>query len=141
MTIWKQTATCEQLNTLSQKSAVSHLGIEFTAIGEDWIEAQLRVDERTQQPFGVLHGGVSAALAETTANAGALMVCEPHQIAVGMELNISHLKSIPASTKAIAKATPLKLGREVQVWNIDIKDEQGNLCAVARLSTKTLDKR
>ena len=141
MTIWKQTATCEQLNELSQKSAVAHLGIEFTAIGEDWIEAQLMVDERTQQPFGVLHGGVSAALAETTANAGALMVCEAHQIAVGMELNISHLKSVPAGTKAIARATPLKLGREVQVWNIEIKDEQGNLCAVARLSTKTLDKR
>lgn len=141
MTIWKQTATPEQLTALCEGSAVAHLGITFTAIGEDWLEAQLTVDGRTQQPFGVLHGGVSAALAETVANAGALLVCEPHQIAVGMELNISHLKSIKAGEKAIARAFPLKIGREVQVWQIDTKDEAGNLCAVSRLSVKTLDKR
>ncbi|MDH2925102.1 uncharacterized protein (TIGR00369 family) [Nicoletella semolina] len=141
MTIWKQKATCEQLNMLSQKSAVSHLGIKFTQIGEDWIEAQLTVDERTQQPFGVLHGGVSAALAETVANAGALLVCEPHQIAVGMELNISHLKAIKAGERATARAYLLKAGQDVQVWQVETKNEQGVLCAVARLSTKTLDKR
>lgn len=139
--IWNQTATVEQLNAFSQKSAVGHLGIEFTAIGEDWIEAQLTVDERTCQPFGVLHGGVSAALAETTANAGALLVCDEHHIAVGMELNISHLKSVKFGTKAIAKATPLKIGQDVQVWQINIRDENGHLCATARLSTKTLEKR
>lgn len=141
MTIWKQTATPEQLTQLCQNTAVAHLGITFTAIGDDWLEAQLTVDSRTQQPFGVLHGGVSAALAETVANAGALLVCEPHQIAVGMELNISHLKSIKQGERAIARAFPLKIGREVQVWQIETKDEQGNLCAISRLSVKTLDKR
>ena len=106
-TIWKQTATPEQLNQLCQGNAVGHLGIHFTQIGEDWLE--------TMQPFGVLHGGISATLAETVANAGSLLVCEPHQIAVGMELNISHLKSVKAGKKAIARAYPLKLGREVHV--------------------------
>ena len=132
-TIWKQTATPELLTQLCQGNAVGHLGIHFTQIGEDWLE-------KTMQPFGVLHGGISATLAETVANAGSLLVCEPHQIAVGMELNISHLKSVKAGKKAIARAYPLKLGREVHVWNIETKDEEGNLCAVARLSTKVLDK-
>lgn len=138
--IWKQTATPEQLTELCQNCAVGHLGIEFTAIGEDWIEAQLTVNEKTMQPFGVLHGGISAALAETAANAGSLLTCEENQLAVGMELNISHLKSVKYGKKAIARANPLKIGREVQVWNIDIRDEEGNLCANARLSTKVLDK-
>lgn len=141
MTIWKQQATPEQLTAMCHGTAVAHLGIQFTQIGDDWIEAELTVDERTRQPFGVLHGGVSAALAETVANAGALLVCEPNQIAVGMELNISHLKSVKQGTKAIARAFPLKIGREVQVWQVETKDEEGNLCAVARLSVKTLDKR
>ena len=139
-TIWKQTATPEQLNQLCQGNAVGHLGIQFTQIGEDWLEAELTVNEKTMQPFGVLHGGISATLAETVANAGSLLVCEPYQIAVGMELNISHLKSVKAGKKASARAYPLKLGREVHVWNIETKDEEGNLCAVARLSTKVLDK-
>lgn len=69
------------------------------------------------------------------------MLCEPNQIAVGMELNISHLKSIKEGEKAIARAFPLKVGREVQVWQIETKDEQGNLCAISRLSVKVLDKR
>lgn len=139
-TIWKQTATPELLTQLCQGNAVGHLGIQFTQIGEDWLEAELTVNEKTMQPFGVLHGGISATLAETVANAGSLLMCEPHQIAVGMELNISHLKSVKAGKKAIARAYPLKLGREVHVWNIETKDEEGNLCAVARLSTKVLDK-
>lgn len=141
MTIWKQQATPEQLTAMCQGTAVAHLGIQFTQIGEDWIEAELTVNERTRQPFGVLHGGVSAALSETVANAGALLVCEPNQIAVGMELNISHLKSVKQGGKAIARAYPLKIGREVQVWQVETKDEEGNLCAAARLSVKTLDKR
>lgn len=140
MSIWKQTATLEQMNAFSQNTAVGHLGIRFTAIGDDWLEAELTVDARTQQPFGVLHGGVSALLAETVANAGALLVCEPDQMAVGMELNISHLKSVKFGQKAIARAFPLKIGREVQVWQVEMKDEAGNLCAVSRLSTKTLPK-
>lgn len=139
--IWKQTATPEQLNELCRHSAVANLGIEFSRIGDDWIEAQLSVDERSRQPFGILHGGVSAALAETVANAGALLTCEAAQTAVGMELNISHLKSIKEGEKATARAYPLKIGREVQVWQIDTRDEEGNLCAVSRLSVKILDKK
>lgn len=131
--------TLSQLNQLCQNSAVSHLGIEFTDIGEHSLTATVPVDEKTIQPFGLLHGGVSALLAETLASAAAMLHCEENQIPVGAELNISHLKSIKQG-KATGIATPLHLGKQSQVWQVEQKDEQGNLCAIARVSIKILTK-
>lgn len=128
-----------QLNQLCQPSAVSHLGIEFTEIGENSLTATVPVDERTIQPFGLLHGGVSALLAETLASAAAMLFCEENQVPVGAELNISHLKAIKAG-KAIATAIPLHLGKSSQVWQVEQKDEQGNLCAIARVSVRLMTK-
>lgn len=122
-----------KLNQLCQNTAISHLGIEFTDIGENSLTATVPVDERTVQPFGLLHGGISATLAETLGSAAAMLHCGENQIPVGTELNISHLKPIK-SGRAIATATPLHLGKQRQVWQIEQKDEAGNLCAVARLS-------
>ncbi|MGX2951176.1 hotdog fold thioesterase [Ursidibacter sp. B-7004-1] len=133
MMIWKKTLSLSQLNQLCQNCAVSHLGIEFTAQGENWLEATLVVDHRTTQPFGLLHGGISATLAETVASAAALLCCEEHQFPVGTELNISHLKAIKQG-KATAKATPLHLGKTHQVWQVMIYDEQMQLGAIARVS-------
>ena len=129
----------EQLNQLCQHSAVAHLGIEFTEIGEQSLTATVPVDTRTVQPFGLLHGGVSALLAETLASAAAMLHCAENQIPVGTELNISHLKAIK-NGKATATATPLHLGKESQVWQVEQRDEQGNLCAVSRVSVKLLTK-
>lgn len=129
----------EQLNQLCQHSAVAHLGIEFTNIGERSLTATVPVDTRTVQPFGLLHGGVSALLAETLASAAAMLHCSENQIPVGTELNISHLKAIKHG-KATATATPLHLGKESQVWQVEQRDEQGNLCAVSRVSVKLLTK-
>lgn len=137
--IWKKTTTIEQLNQLCQHSAVSHLGIEFTAQGIDWLEATVPVDQRTIQPFGLLHGGISATLAETLASAAALLCCEENQFPVGIELNISHLKAVKQG-KAIGRAFPLHLGKESQVWEIKILDENNRLCAVARLTVRLLTK-
>lgn len=138
--IWKKNTTIEQLNQLCQHSAISHLGIEFTAQQNDSLEATVPVDHRTTQPFGLLHGGISATLAETLGSAAALLYCEENQIPVGTELNISHLKAIK-SGKATGRATPLHLGKESQVWQIEIRDDAQQLCAVARLSTKLLSQR
>lgn len=137
--IWKKTTTIEQLNQLCQHSAVSHLGIEFTAQGIDWLEATVPVDQRTIQPFGLLHGGISATLAETLASAASLLCCEENQFPVGTELNISHLKSVKQG-KALGRALPLNLGRDSQVWEIRIQDENNRLCAVARLTVRLLTK-
>lgn len=131
--------TLKQLNELCQHSAVAHLGIEFTEIGENHLTATVPVNTHTIQPFGLLHGGVSALLAETLASAAAMLHCADNQIPVGTELNISHLKSIK-SGKAIATATPLHLGKASQVWQIEQRDEQGNLCAVSRVSVRLLNR-
>lgn len=132
-----KTITLDQLNKLCQHSAVSHLGIEFTDLSEKHLTATVPVNANTVQPFGLLHGGVSALLAETLASAAAMLHCEENQIPVGTELNISHLKAIKQG-KAIATATPLHLGKESQVWQVEQCDEQGNLCAISRVSVKLL---
>lgn len=139
MTIWQKSLSLEALNQLCQGSAVAHLGIEFCGQDERTLSAMLSVDQRTIQPFGLLHGGISAALAETVASAAAMLCCEEHQLPVGAELNISHLKSVKQGI-VIAKASPLHLGRESQVWHIEIEDERQRLCAVARLSVRLLNK-
>ncbi|AUI66598.1 MULTISPECIES: hotdog fold thioesterase [Glaesserella] len=135
--IWKKSTTIEQLNQLCQHSAISHLGIEFTVKHSDSLEATVPVDHRTTQPFGLLHGGISATLAETLGSAAALLCCEENQIPVGTELNISHLKAVK-SGKATGKATPLHLGKESQVWQVEIRNEHQDLCAIARLSVKLM---
>lgn len=138
--IWKKSLSLSQLNKLCQNSAVSHLGIEFTAQGDDFLAATVPVDHRTTQPFGLLHGGISATLAETLGSAAALLSSEDNQIPVGTELNISHLKAVKQG-KGTGKATPLHLGRDSQVWNVEIFDDTDRLCAVARLSVRLLEKR
>ncbi|WP_373778518.1 hotdog fold thioesterase [Glaesserella sp.] len=136
--IWKKPTSIEQLNRLCQNSAVSHLGIEFTVQDDNRLEATVPVDNRTTQPFGLLHGGISATLAETLGSAAALLSCEENQVPVGTELNISHLKAIKQGL-ATGRATPLHLGRESQVWQVEIRNENNELCAVARLSVKLLN--
>ncbi len=133
MTIWKRTLSLSEMNQLCANCAVGHLGIEFTAQGENWLEATMAVDNRTTQPMGLLHGGISVALAETVGSlAGLLCLEEPHA-AVGTDINASHLRPVK-SGKVTARATPLRLGKRTQVWQIDIRDEQENLCCTSRLT-------
>lgn len=130
----------EKLNTFCRHSAVAHLGITFSKITDNTLEATLTLDHRTQQPWGLLHGGVSAALAETLGSAGAGLTCDENHVAVGTELNISHLKSIKQGN-VLGVTRPLHLGNSSQVWQIEIFDEQGNLCAISRLTNRVLEKR
>lgn len=135
--IWKQTTTLDQLNQLCQHSAVSHLGIQFSHQDERHLFATVPVDARTTQPFGLLHGGVSATLAETLGSAAAMLCCEPNQIPVGTELNISHLKAVKSGI-VTGKAQALHFGRDSQVWQIEIFNDKQELCAVARLSVRVI---
>ncbi|MCK3655325.1 thioesterase [Pasteurellaceae bacterium Macca] len=133
--IWQKNLSLDALNHLCQRSAVAHLGIRFIEQGQDFLRGSVPVDERTTQPFGLLHGGISATLAETLASAAALLSCENEQIPVGTELNISHLKAVKTG-QAIGTARPLHLGRSSQVWQVEIVDEAQQLCAIARLSIR-----
>lgn len=128
------------LNQLCQNSAVSHLGIEFTAFGNDYLEAKVPVDSRTTQPFGLLHGGVSALLAETLASAAALLHCADDQLPVGVELNISHLRAVKQGF-AVARAKPLHLGKNTQVWQVNVCDDEELLCAASRVTLKLINKK
>lgn len=94
MKIWKKTFTLEQLNQFNAQCAVGHLGIQFTAQGEDWLEATMPVDHRTTQPMGFLHGGISAALAETVGSMAGFCCVEENQAVVGLDINASHLRPV-----------------------------------------------
>ena len=136
--IWQKNFTLENLNQLCSNSAVSHLGIEISAFGEDWIEATMPVDHRTTQPFGLLHGGISVALAETIGSLAGYLALEENKIAVGLDINAHHLRSVKQGI-VTAKATPISLNRNIHVWQIDIRDEQDKLCCVSRLTLSILN--
>ena len=136
--IWQKNFTLENLNQLCSNSAVSHLGIEISAFCEDWIEATMPVDHRTMQPFGLLHGGISVALAETIGSLAGYLAIEENKIAVGLDINAHHLRSVKQGI-VTAKATPISLNRNIHVWQIDIRDEQDKLCCVSRLTLSILN--
>lgn len=131
--------TLDQLNSTGKDNMVSHLGIVFTAIGDDFIEATMPVDSRTKQPMGLLHGGANVVLAETLGSiAAAYTLNKEKQAAVGLEINANHLKSVREGlVKGVAK--PIHLGKTTQVWEIKIVNEANQLCCISRLTMAILD--
>ena len=116
------------------------IGIELVTLTPDKVVATMPVDNRTRQPFGLLHGGASAALAETVASLGAFLnIDKEKQVAVGLELNANHLR---AKTDGVvtATATPLHRGRRTQVWEIRIEDEENRLVCVSRCTLAIVDR-
>jgi 1,4-dihydroxy-2-naphthoyl-CoA hydrolase len=111
------------------------LGIEMLEMSEEKVVARMPVDKRTHQPYGILHGGASAALAETVASVGSFLIAQKqNSIAVGVDLHITHLKS-KRHGWVTGVATPKKIGKSIHVWDIEISDEQGDLIATAKLTT------
>ncbi len=139
--IWKQQTTLDYLNSLSPNTLSGHIGIEFTEIGHDFLIAKMPVDTRTIQPFGILHGGASVVLAETLGSvASTLCIADvTAQTAVGLEINANHLRSV-RSGYVYGKVTPIRIGRSVHVWNIEISDEHGQISAISRLTTMIIDR-
>ena len=136
--IWKYKPSLEALNQIRSNTAVEHLDIRFSAIGDDWLEAVMPVDHRTRQPAGILHGGATALLAETIGSVSSVLIIDwPKQQAVGIELNISHLRSI-SQGEVTGRATPIRIGRRTHVWDIRVRDEEDRLIAVARLTMAIL---
>ncbi len=130
-----------QLNNTKHQTMVTHLGIEFTGIGDDFLEATMPVDHRTIQPMGLLHGGANVALAETLGSlAASLTVDQEKQGVVGLEINANHLKSV-RSGKVKGIARPIHLGKSTQVWEIKIFNEAEQLCCISRLTMAILDKK
>ena len=110
------------------------LGIEWTEIGDDFLEISMPVNERTKQPYGILHGGASCVLAETVGSvASALVIDLDKYYCVGLEINANHVKSVTEGLIS-ARCTPLHLGKHTHVWDIKIYDNSRQLICISRLT-------
>ena len=135
MRIWKQEFTLEGLNALNTNTLSSVLEMEFTEVGDDYLIAKMPVTDKHKQPMGLLHGGATAALAETIGSvASVLCIEEMGQSAVGVELNINHLSSATQGD-VYATVRPIKVGRTIHVWDISIVHDSGKPLSASRLTT------
>ena len=129
------------LRSLSPDTMSRHLGMEWQEIGPDFLKMNMPVDERTKQPYGLLHGGASVALAETLGSvASAYVIDQDNFICVGQEINANHIRSA-RSGLVTGIATPIHLGASSHVWEIKIYDEAEKLVCISRLTVAILKKR
>ena len=137
MTIWQKPISIKFLTENARDTAISHLGIEFTEIGDDFLRGRVPVDKRTVQPFGLLHGGVSVVLAETLGSVGAMYASPEGHRAVGLDINANHLRA--ATTGWVTgTARPIHRGRTTQVWQIEMADDAGNPVCISRITMAML---
>ena len=133
--------TLEQIEAFQKNTMTDQLGIKITDYGNNYICGKMPVDHRTKQPYGLLHGGASVAFAETLGSIGAGMQIDyNNQSVVGIEINASHLKSIKKGW-VYGRAQPLRVGKTIQVWDINITDKDDNLICVSRLTLAIIKKR
>lgn len=141
MSVFKPGITLDSLNKNSLNTMISHLGIEYTALGEDTISAKMPVDHRTHQPLGLLHGGASVSLAETLGSVAATCcVDQTTQYCVGLEINANHIKSV-RSGYVVGTAKPVHIGKRTHVWEIRIVNEANELICISRITLAVIDKR
>lgn len=139
MTIWKKSPDLKAIQEFNSGTAVEALGIEFTEIGADFLKARMPVDARTCQPYGLLHGGASCLLAESMGSVGAYLSADEPLQAVGTDINASHVRSATSGwVSGIAR--PIKLGRRMQFWSIEIFDDESKLVCTARLTIALVDR-
>lgn len=124
-------------NNISKNTLIETLSIKFTDIGEDFVKAKMPVNKSVHQPDGILHGGATAALAETVGSTAAFVLLKRKDIIVrGIEISTNHLKSI-SQGEITAIAKPINLGRTIQLWEIKITDQEGQLISISKLTTYT----
>lgn len=141
MTIFNRNVTLEDLNGLTSGTMVAHLGIEFTAVGDDYLEARMPVDHRTIQPLGMLHGGASVALAETLGSVAATCCIDvTTHFVVGLEINANHIRSV-RDGYVTGRTTPIHIGKKTHVWEIRITNKAGELVCLSRITIAILEKR
>jgi 1,4-dihydroxy-2-naphthoyl-CoA hydrolase len=133
--IWKEPVDLENLNRIGHGNLVHWLGIEFTEVGDNYLIARMPVDVRTIQPLGMLHGGASATLAETVATYASMLCIDnflTHQ-SLCMENNVHHLRTATEG-HVLARAEPVRLGRKIHVWSVEIKDDRQRLIGLSLLT-------
>ncbi len=140
--MWKQPATIEALNAFNDNTMPGFLGIEITEIGPDYLVGTMPVNEKTVQPFRILHGGASVVLAESLGSVASTLCIEDLSrfTAVGLEINANHLKSVREGGKVTGTCRPVRIGKTVHVWNIELRDEKGALTCVSRLTVMVVER-
>ena len=136
MSIWRTPKTLDELNA-SAGTMPHHLGIRFTEIGADYVSGTMPVDERTRQPYGLLHGGASVALAETLGSTGAAMSVNADYQVVGQEINANHVR---AARDGLVRGTAraVHIGGRSQVWSIEIRNADDKLVCISRLTVAVI---
>ncbi len=129
------------LNARARHALMGNLGIQYTYASEDRVEATMPVDQRTRQPFGILHGGATLALAETVAGLGSMITCQPDEIIVGMQVSGNHISSAHEGDTVRAVATIVHRGRSSHVWNVDVFTSTNKLVSSVRVVNSVLKKR
>ena len=131
----------DQLNTQGRHALMGNLGIQYTYASEDRVEATMPVDHRTRQPFGILHGGATLALAETVAGLGSMILCQPDEIVVGMQVSGNHISSAHEGDTVRAVGTIVHKGRSSHVWNVDVFTSTNKLVSSIRVVNSVMKKR
>ena len=139
MAIWFRNFTLDDVRKRGNNTMIEHIGITITKLGDDFLEGTMPVDHRTVQPMGILHGGASAALAETLGSLAANLVVDPQRkYCVGLDINANHIRSAKSGhVTGIAK--PLHIGASTQVWHIEIRDDEGRMTCISRITMAVLD--
>lgn len=141
MGLFRKEISLESLNKLSVNTMAGQLGIVFTDIGDDFIEARMPVDARTHQPMGLLHGGASVALAETLGSIAATCCIDmDKQFCVGLEINANHLRGVRDGF-VTGVTRPIHVGKKTQVWDIRITNQNQELVCVSRITLAVLDRK
>jgi Cof subfamily protein (haloacid dehalogenase superfamily) len=131
----------EQMNAQGRHALMGNLGIQYTYASEDRVEATMPVDHRTRQPFGILHGGATLALAETVAGLGSFILCAPDEMMTGMQISGNHLSSAHEGDTVRAVATVIHRGRSSHVWNVDVYTSTDKLISSVRVLNSIMKKR
>lgn len=139
--IFPEGLTAQDINDKWNGNMPEFLGIEYTEVGDDYLIARMPVNERTQQPMGILHGGASVVLAETIGSVAANIIAVPQgKICVGLDINANHIKSA-RDGYVYAKASPIHIVGKTQVWTIEIKNDNDQIVCASRLTMAVLDKK
>ncbi len=136
MTLWRSSKTLDEINA-SSGTLISHLGIRFIEIGADFLRGTMPVDARTMQPYGLLHGGASVALAETLGSVAAGMSVDAEYQVVGQEINANHVRAARGGW-VTGTARPAHIGGRTHVWTIDIVNDAGKLVCISRLTVAVI---
>ncbi|NCF24367.1 MAG: hotdog fold thioesterase [Gammaproteobacteria bacterium] len=140
--LWRHPPDAEHVRQTMQGTLLEHLGLALEGFGDDWIAVRMPVDHRTIQPYGILHGGASLALAESLGSLASVLCIEDPSThtPVGIEINANHLRPVADGRYVIGTLSPIRIGRRMHVWNIEIRDPDEKLVCISRLTIMIVER-